>query len=152
MWKQQQQLKEMILKSMLTSVARDFPNSRENSPSPHGGCWQLQCLGALLPRDCCYLDHTWKLPGVYSHLYKCTNLASLLALHCPACLLGAPRGLQLTDGPPEAMWRAVLLGDCLKLPAFCKTLPQCISGPEPDGNEVLGEGPLWYNWWECEHF
>lgn len=151
MWKQQQQqLKEIILKSMLTFVARDFPNSRENSPSPHGGCWQLQCLGALLPRDCCYLDHTWKLPVF---ILTCISaLTWLPSWHCTALPVCAPWGLQLTDGPPEAMWRAVLLGDCLKLPAFCKTLPQCVFGPEPDGNEVLGEGPLWYNWWECEHF
>lgn len=44
------------------------------------------------------------------------------------------------------------LGDCLKPYAFCKTLPKRIptrhwlyprSGPEPDVNEVLGEGPPW---------
>lgn len=58
----QQKLKEIIiLERMLTSVARDFPSCRGNSPSPHGGCWQLQCLGTSLPRDCCYLDHAWRL-------------------------------------------------------------------------------------------
>lgn len=141
---------------MLTSVARDFPNSRGISPSPHGGCWQ--CLtGCLTAWRLLLLTPHVKAPCVYSHLCKYTNLAPLLALCCAACLPWAPRGLQLGH---QRQWEGqCCLGTVSSSVHFTKPFPSAsgqgrdcpCSGPEPDGNGTLGEGPSWYNWWECEH-
>lgn len=85
-------------------VAKESPDSHSDCVCSQGGCQQLCCTRTLMPRDCCYVDHTQTLHMFVLVWVRCVNPgfpSDGTPLIICSVLLG---GFELTGGESKATW------------------------------------------------